>query len=60
MLFFERFRQADDSLSRNYEVPDWDCIFLNVTSIYWVVKYGQKTTQIKEQYFVLKSLLLNQ
>jgi hypothetical protein len=24
-----------------------------------VVKYGQKTTQIKEQYFVLKSLLLN-
>jgi hypothetical protein len=25
-----------------------------------VVKYGQKTTQIKEQYFVLKSLLLNE
>jgi hypothetical protein len=23
-----------------------------------VVKYGQKTTQIKKQYFVLKSLLL--
>jgi signal transduction histidine kinase len=55
--YFERFRQADDSLSRNYEGAGLGLYFLNVTSIYWVVKWAENND--KGYYFVLKSLLLN-